>query len=94
MQGPEYWRDAGFVGCFADDVQGADRNDGEVNGGDDDDNAEEDGTGGREDDPNAEEEWDDDAPVLEIYEPLDGGESRVITHESQKAFEQSPGFPY
>ena len=35
----------------------------------------------------AKDDFNDDEPVLEICEPLDGGEARVVTHANQKAFE-------
>eukprot|EP00961_Rhodomonas_salina_P203271 2742688-Rhodomonas_salina.2 len=95
-KGPEYWNAAGFVGCFADDVEGAARQDDEQDEEEEEEEEEE-----RKPQTSAvagigadEEEWDDDAPVVEIYEPLDGGDCKVVKHGSQKEFEQSPSFPY
>ena len=36
-------------------------------------------------------EFDDDEPVLEICEPVGGGEAHVVTHSSQRAFEEAEG---
>lgn len=85
VQGQEFWNAAGFVGTFARDYHD-DLEEGEEEG-----DSEEDGwsfpgdtaelqlaSGGK-----------DDEPVFEICEPLDGGEARLITHASQKAFEEA-----
>ncbi len=80
-QGQEFWNAAGFVGTFSsdyhDDLEDEDK-----------DEEDEDGVPW----PRADAEFNDDEPVLEIYEPLDGGEARVVTHASQKAFEEADRF--
>ena len=83
-QGQEFWSAAGFVGTFANDYHSdLDDSDSEVEG---DEHA---APTGVHDDG----EWNDDDPVLEICEPIDGGEAGVLKHwhASQRAFEESEG---
>lgn len=106
MQGVDFWRNAGFTGCFAagsdsDDAEGADEparpdapegaaaaplllpgtpsHQGVPEDEDEDEEKEEEAA-------EEEEEFRDDEPVMEIIEPVEGGEGRIITHESQTAF--------
>ena len=87
MQGHEFWNAAGFVGTFANDYHDDLENDDEEEEEDSDENdvcwsGKVGGAG-----VDTKDDFNDDEPVLEICEPLDGGEARVVTHANQKAFE-------
>eukprot|EP00960_Hanusia_phi_P071022 767447-Hanusia_phi.AAC.4 len=79
-QGAEFWRDKGFVGCFNYDDE--DEEDGEE----------------EKIDPEASQQtqdsspWNDHEPVVEIVEPLEGGEPHVVKYASQKDFEDRNNF--
>ena len=85
MQDQEFWSTAGFVGTFASDYHD------DLDDEDEDEDEDEDGMGGAAGLRTGDEEFNDDEPVLEICEPLDGGEARVVTHASQRAFEAAEG---
>ena len=83
-QGQDFWNAVGFVGTFASDYHDDLDHDSEE---DNDDDPAYGPAGGL---SAGAAEWDDDeGPVLEICEPVDGGEARVITHANQRAFEES-----
>lgn len=85
IQGQEFWNAAGFVGTFASDHHD-DLEEGEENGDSEEDGASWPGqAAGAQVAPGCK----DDEPVFEILEPLDGGQARLITHASQKAFEEA-----
>jgi hypothetical protein len=80
-QGQEFWNAAGFVGTFSSDYHDDLEDDEDEGEGEDD----EDGVPWS----RADAEFNDDEPVFEIYEPVDGGEAKIVTHASQKAFEEA-----
>ena len=86
-QGPEFWNAAGFVGTFASDRRSEDEDSDE----DDEEDCECGAPAGSGCLLHDDGEWNDEEPVLEICEPVDGGEARVVTHASQRAFEESEG---
>ncbi|EKX44571.1 hypothetical protein GUITHDRAFT_139522 [Guillardia theta CCMP2712] len=82
-QGAEFWRDKGFVGCYAYDDDGDEQEEEEVK--------EDSGRAAMHKDEEAT-PWNDDEPVMEIIEPLEGGEPHVVKYASQKEFEDKNNF--
>jgi len=81
-QDDEFWSNYGFHGGFA-----------SASDTDDDGHDEIDVASGHPEEADKD-TFNDDEEVVEILEPLDGGDSKLIRHASQAAFEKGGSFPY